>query len=116
MIIIAGQIESISTRKDRKLKIAIGTQELNPNESTDVFLLNQSMCYIGLKPEPFTSNESNIIDSLKSDYDNIKSPSQRLRAILYRNYEKDSEGFKDFNIYYSHKIEKLCEHFKSKLD
>jgi len=115
MILIAGQIESLATRKDKTIRLTIGTQELSPAEAAEVFQLNQQFCYIGLKPEPFTSNESDTIESLKTDYDSIKSPSQRLRAILYRNFEFNSEGYKDFNLYYIAKIDKICEHYKSKL-
>ncbi len=115
MILIAGQIESLATRKDKTIRLTIGTQELTPAEAAEVFQLNQQFCYIGLKPEPFTSNESETIESLKTDYDSIKSPSQRLRAILFRNYELDSEGYKDFNLYYIAKIDKICEHYKAKL-
>lgn len=115
MILIAGQIESLATRKDKTIRLTIGTQELTPAEAAEVFQLNQQFCYIGLKPEPFTSNETETIESLKTDYDSIKSPSQRLRAILYRNYENNTEGYKDFNLYYIAKIDKICEHYKGKL-
>jgi len=35
---------------------------------------------------------------------------------LYINYQQDNEGYKDFMTYYIGKMDKLCEHFKSKLD
>ena len=115
MIKLAGQIESLSTRKDKTIKLTIGTQELSPSESAEVFQLNQQFCYIGIKPEPFTNDEEEFIDSLKSDYDNIKSPSQRLRAILYVNFQQNDEGFKEFNSYYLFVMDKIAEHYKSKL-
>jgi hypothetical protein len=115
MILIAGQIESLATRKDKTIRLTIGTQELSPAEAAEVFQLNQQFCYIGLKPERFTSNETDTIESFQTNYDSIKSPSQRLRAILYRNFENNDEGYKDFNLYYIAKIDKICEHYKSKL-
>lgn len=116
MIKLAGQIESLSTRKDKTLKVTIGSQELTPNESAELFKLNQQFCYIGIKPEPFTNEESDLIDSLKTDFDNIKSPSQKLRAILFINYQQNNEGFKDFNSYYLFIMNKISEHYKSKLN
>lgn len=116
MILLAGQIESIATRKDKTLKVTIGTQELNPAQATDVFSLNQSFCYIGLKAEPFSKNESELLDSLKSDLEHQKTPSQRLRSVLYINYEQDNKGYKDFGTFYAAEMERIIEHFKTKLD
>lgn len=115
MIMISGQIETLTTRKDKTIKITIGTQEMNPNEFADIFRLNQQFCYIGIKPEPFTKDESATIDSLKTEFDEVKSPSQRLRSILYKNYEQENLGYKDFNSYYVGQMEILCNHFKSKI-
>ena len=116
MILISGIIETLTSRKDKTIKISFGTQELNPNQLADLFRLNQSYCYFGIKEEPFTKEESEIIDNLKADLDNLKTPSQRLRGILYRNFEQNNKGFKDFNQYYISEMEAICNHFKSKLD
>lgn len=116
MIILGGQIEGLASRKDKTLRLTIGTQELSPNDSAEVFALNQQFCYIGIKKEPFTKDESELIDSLKTDYETAKTPSQRLRGLLFRNFEINNEGYKDFNTYYIGKIELICNHFKAKLE
>jgi hypothetical protein len=116
MILIAGQIESLATRKDKTIKLTIGTQELSPKQASDIFQLNQQFVFIGLKPEPFHKIEEDIIDNLKTDYENLKTPSQRLRGVLYRNFEQQDEGYKDFNSYYIAKMELICNHYKSKLE
>jgi len=116
MITIAGQIETIATRKDKTIKLSIGTQELSPDDMTELFKTNQQFCYIAIKPELFISQELDAIDSLHTEFDAHKTPSQRLRGILYINYQQKSEGYKDFNSYYLAKMESICEHFKSKLD
>ena len=116
MILLAGQIEGLSTRKDKTIRLTIGTQELTPEQSANVFGLNQQFCYFGIKVEPFNRIETDVIDSLKADLDASKTPSQRLRSILYRNYEQDNQGYKDFNSYYIYQMEKICEHYKRKLD
>jgi sugar diacid utilization regulator len=115
MILIAGQIESISTRRDKTLKVTIGTQELSPNQASDIFVLNQRFAYIGLKEEPFTQSEEVLIAGLKSEI-NQKTPSQRLRSILYKLYEQDNKGYKDFGTFYASEMERIIEHFKSKID
>lgn len=115
MILIAGQLEGLTTRKDKTIRLTFGSQELSPKEFAEIFAMNQQFCYIGIKPEPFSKIESDSIESLKTEYDDMKSPGQRLRAILYRNHEQEPEGFKTFAEYYLFKMDKLCEHFKTKL-
>lgn len=116
MIKLSGIIEGISTRKDKTIRLTIGSQELSPSEAAEVFQLNQQFCYFGIKAEPFVKVEQDLIDNLKTDFENIKTPSQRLRSILYVNFQKDPEGYKDFSTYYQKKMDEVCTHYKNKLD
>ena len=116
MILLAGQIEGISTRRDRSLKIIIGTQELSPKEASELLMLNQTHAFIGIKPEPFQKDEEDLMNSLKADLDTLKTPGQRLRGVLYRLYEKDNLGFHDFNIFYQAKMESIITHFKNQIE
>lgn len=116
MILLPAQIEGITTRKDKTIKLTIGTQELTPSEAAKMFYLNQQFCYMALKPEPFTRDEVDMVESMKADLDSAKTPSQRLRSVLFRNYEQDNKGYKDFNTYYIGEMDRICEHYKSKLD
>lgn len=116
MIILPAQIEGLTSRKDKTIKVTFGTQELAPSDLAQVFQLNQRFCYIAIKEELFQQEELNTIESVKTDLESNKTPSQRLRGILYINYQQDNEGYKDFMTYYLGKMDKLCEHFKSKLD
>lgn len=115
MIIIGSIIESIASRKDKTVRLTIGTQEMTPEQAAQLFGMSQQFCYVAIKKEDFNPTEVDTIASLKTDMENIKTPSQRLRAILYRNYEQDGEGYQDFATYYVAKMEKICDHFKSKL-
>jgi isopentenyldiphosphate isomerase len=116
MIILPAQIEGLTSRKDKTIKVTFGTQELTPVDAAQVFQLNQRFCYIAIKEESFQQEELDNIDSIKTDLESNKTPSQRLRGILYISYQQNDEGFKDFMTYYISKMDKLCEHFKSKLD
>ena len=116
MILLPAQIEGITTRKDKTIKLTIGTQELSPADAAKMFYLNQQFCYMALKPEPFTREETDMVESMKADLDSSKTPSQRLRSVLFRNYEQDNKGYKDFNTYYIGEMDRICEHYKSKLD
>lgn len=116
MFIVPAIIEGITTRKDKTVRLSIGTQELNPAQAAEVFGMNQQYCYLAVKKEPFTKNEEETINALQTDLDTLKTPSQRLRGILYRNWEQDGQGYADFATYYQAQMDKICAHFKSKLD
>ena len=116
MITIAAQIEGISSRKDKTVKLTIGTQELNPSQAAELFNLSQQFCYVGIKSETSTKDESELLDNLKTELDTTKSPSQRLRGVLFLNYQQDSKGYKDFSTYYQSEMDKITEHYKNKLD
>lgn len=115
MILLSGIIENLTTRKDKTIKITFGSQELNPNQAAELFQNNQQFCYFAIKNEPFIDSEKELIGSLKSDYE-AKTPSQRLRNILYRLFNDDNEGFSDFQNYYISKMETIISHYKNKLD
>ena len=42
-------------------------------------------------------------------------PSRKLKAVFYRLWEKDNEGYKEFDSYYLVKITKLVNHYKKML-
>lgn len=112
-----GTVEGITSRKDRSWKITIVTQELSPDKIAAIGRLQNEYIYIGLKLEPFSREDTEVMDSLKAEYeDKGKSPSKRLRGVLFYLFEKEPEGFTDFTTYYDSKMEKLIGHFKSKLD
>lgn len=56
-----------------------------------------------------------LVDLPEIKTDSRKTPSQRLRAVLFRNWEQNNEGMDTFETYYSAKMEKLINHFKEKL-
>ena len=44
-----------------------------------------------------------------------KSPSERLRGVYYRLYEKNPEGFEEFDLYYENKMEMWITFLQKKL-
>lgn len=115
MITIPALVENISTRKDRTIKIVIGSNEVTPSVASDLFSLNNQICYVAIKPEPFRKEELNLVESLEATYDGNKTPSQRLRGVLYKLFTQDNEGFKSFTLYYDHHLERIIDHFKTKI-
>jgi len=116
-ILTQAQIESISTRKDRTIKIVLGTQELSGVKAAELLSLSNNLANVYISPNQITSEITKEIDKASlNDLDNIKSPSQRLRSVLYLNYKQNSENFDTFDLYYLSKMEKLINHFKDKLN
>jgi hypothetical protein len=111
-------VEGIGTRADRTLKITLGTQELTPAEAGRLFSLHQSAAYVMIKEELFNSAERDLLDKIQADATeyNGKTPSQRLRNVLYRVYETDPQSFNDFTRYYEYQMERLISHFKNKIE
>ncbi len=117
MLILPTIFDNFRTLKDRTTKITVITNELSPAQFGEMGLLLQQFCFTAFKLEAFNQHEQEIIKDLNSDFEiEKKSPGQRLRAVLYRNYEQDNEGFNSFGSYYDSKMEKFINHCKSKLD
>ncbi len=116
MLILPSQIENITTRKDKTWKLTIGTQELSPEQAAEVVKLNQEFCYLALKKDELKTRDLEIISGIQSEFEfQNKPPSQRLRAVFYRLWQQDNNGYSDFELYYRFHMEKLIEHFKGKL-
>ena len=111
-------IEGIATRSDKTIKVVLGTQELDPATAAELFRLHQSMAYVGIKEEMFNHAERDLIEKLEADSVEYqaKTPSQRLRAVMYKMFQQDPQSFADFTRFYEYQMERMISHFKSKLD
>jgi len=115
MIIIPVIIEGVSTRKDNTISVKLACNELSPSDIGVVMSMHNKYAYCAIKPENFTKTELDMIQNLKVSDDIGKSPSQRLRGVLYRTFENENEGFKNFESYYTNKMETIITHLKNKL-
>jgi len=117
MIILPVTLESYRSLKDKSVKLQFETGELTPENLVGIASSIQKFGYLAFKEDKFRTAEINVLEDLESDYeDKSKTPSKRLRNVLYRAWEQDPKGYKDFNLYYDFQMEKLIEHFKSKLE
>lgn len=117
LIIIPCILSGIRSRKDKSFAITFDTQELNPEQSYNSLSMLNEYGYLAFKNEPFREEEKELLESIKANSIefNQKNPSQRLRAVLYRLWEQNNEGYSDYNLYYEFKMNALIEHFKGKL-
>lgn len=114
-LLFAATVEGIRSRKDKTVALTLGTQELTPEKAGQLFNTNSHLvtCYLSIK-ETVTEDEQELIDSIEVEAPG-KTPSQRLRNVLFLLWKSAPEGYKDFNLFYLHNMEKLLNHFKSKL-
>lgn len=117
MLVFPCQIESYRSLKDKTTKVVLETNELTPEQILGLAGSLQKFGYIAFKEETFKNNEKEVLENLKADYEEKgKTPSQRLRGVLFVNYDQDNEGYQTFSDYYNAKMEKIVTHYKNKLD
>jgi hypothetical protein len=119
LLLIPCAIESVATRRDKTLKVVIGTQELSPSKAAELF--NQWTSGVGVmafKGESFNYNDEELLKSIKIDAEEMgsKTPSQRLRSCLYVLFERNPEGYQDFNSYYAAMMDKFIDMVKKRID
>jgi len=116
MLIINTILENITSRKDSTWKLTFGTQELTPDQVKELTLALNNFVFMALKVAKFRTAEMKALENLDVDYeDNKKSQSQRIRAVLFKLWDQDKEGYDDFEMYYRNKTEKYIEHLKTKI-
>jgi len=117
MLILPSQLMKFESLNDKSVKLTFGTQELNPEQLGEMGQALQRFGWLAFQDDPFKSEEKGFLENLESDYEDTgKSPAQRLRAVLYLNWKQKPEGYEDFNRYYDFRMNKIVEHFKTKLD
>jgi len=111
---LPGQIDKISTMADRGIRVQFTSNELTPKQSTELFELYGKFGYF------FFSEQE--VQPLTDDLPPIqvekgeKTPSQRLRAVIFVVWENETSKKVNFDTYYKQEVEKIIEHYKSKLD
>lgn len=114
-LIIAAQVEGVQTRKDRTLKITLGSQELSPAQGAEILGLSNRVVavYISSK-ETIPQSDIDQVDAVDPEFES-KTQSQRIRGVLYKLFEQDKEGHKTFDNYYQARTEKIIEHLKKQI-
>lgn len=113
-ILLPATIESITTRRDKTVKIVMGTQELSPGKAGELFTLLNSLAVVYISPKQIDQKEIDQCDKLDPEFEG-KTQSQRIRSVLFILFKQDAEGFKDFDSYYHYKTDIIINHFKSKI-
>jgi len=114
-LIISANIEGISTRVDNTIKITLGTQEVSAEQVGSLYQLRNKLVKVLLSDTNINQAEIKATESVELDADKKKSPSKRLRAVLFIQWQQVKSNV-DFERYYESKMNELINHFKSKLE
>ncbi len=115
MLKIPGTIEKFESRADNTWKLTVGTQELHQSDIAELAVQKGKLGHFVFAASEQISEQDIPTEQLER---NEKSPSQRIRAVLYRLWEKEVTDHKkmDFEIFYRTRMERLIEAIKAKLD
>lgn len=117
LFVIPAVLESYRTLKDRTFKITFETNEVSPSKAGQLQSNLLLPGYLAFKGDPFKKEEINELENIESDFDDIKkSPSKRLRGVLFILFKQDAEDFETFERYYEYKLEKIITHYKEKIE
>lgn len=117
MLIIPSILSTFTSLKDKTLKIVFETNEVTPEQMTNIAKNLQQFGYLAFKQEAFKQADTDTLDSLNTECNSKgKSNSQRLRNVFYIAFQQSNKGYKDFNEYYDSEMNKIIEHYKNKLD
>lgn len=111
----SAQIDKISSRKDRTLSVLLNTQEMSPEETAQLFDFQGLQIWVAFAETALTYNDITVPDVMISN-DDTKSPSERLRAVMYIYYKQNEKKLnKPFDTFYRETMEKYIESIKDKL-
>jgi len=114
MIQLPATIEKIETLADNSIRIKVSTQELNPKDAAELFSLKGKLGWFLFKADKLTLED--IPKEPPPEFRGDKTPSKRLRAVIYKFWEQATSQTEDFETFYRKQIELIIESFKEKLE
>ena len=126
-VIFEGGIDKVSTLADGSLRIYVGTPELSNETMVNVFSLIKKPGYVLVSTSSFNQEQIDAVEKATVNAEfSEKTPSQRLRGVFYKLWEqtqpKSMNGdtgeleYVDFDLFYKRQMNKLIDHFKTKLN
>jgi hypothetical protein len=114
MFQVPATIEKIETMADKSLRLRIDTQELSREEAAQVFELHEKLGWFTFSEQEIKKEDLVDLPEVKKEFKNQKSPSERLRNVLYVVWEEIGKPDKSFESWRSAEMEKIISHYKQK--
>ena len=124
-IVFEGGIDNIRTLADNTVRVSLGTPELSPETVGSMYGMLKQPGYVVISTRPISQKQLDAVETATIDreFEN-KTPSQRLRNVLYVLWEQQQpketspEGvtsYVDFDLFYKRKMNELINFIKNKL-
>lgn len=98
---------------DKSLRITVDTQEIGIAEKTYLFDQHDKLGWFRFDEQPVTED---LKDAPEIKFEKgEKTPGERLRAVLYLNWEQHKTDM-TFPLYYASKMEQIIDMVKAKLN
>jgi len=110
---VQSTINSVRTLVDGGTKLDVVTNELNPEELASLFGLKGKFGWFCFKENPLNAEDIKDLPDAKIDKGD-KTPSQRLRSVLYVLWTQ-SDRSKTADEFYKYYMDKIIESIKEKL-
>tara|TARA_R110000824_G_scaffold14378_15_gene61269 strand:+ start:3061 stop:3450 length:390 start_codon:yes stop_codon:yes gene_type:complete len=125
-VVFEGGIDKVSTLADGSLRVYVGTPELSNETMVSVFSLIKKPGFVLISANAINQDQIDAVEKATTNAEfSEKTPSQRMRGVLYRIWEKtqpktmNGDGvmeYVDFDLFYKRQMNKIIDHFKTKLD
>ena len=117
MLIIPAQLKTNGALDDGGLRVTFLTNILSPDERAEIGRLLGEYGYLAFKQEDFTKGQVSVIDEMGGNIKlDAKSPSQRIKQMLWLLWKKDNCGFDNFDRFYEWRMNKYINQISKELD
>jgi len=112
---VPSHIGKIETMEDKGLKLSVYTQELDPTDEANLFRLKQKLGWFIFSEAKIEPEDLVDLPEIKGEFKSDKTPSQRLRAVLYVFWQQSgSKG--NYDDFYKDYIEKVITKIKEQIN
>ena len=116
IVTIPAQVTEVKTLEDRSLRLKIETAlEVDPIQMTVLFNMVNKQGWFGFSESPISAAEMLSVPEVKKEFPSDRTPSERLRAVIYKYHQQQGGKPEDFELFYRRQVEKLINVIKEKL-
>lgn len=113
-ISLAIEINKVESMADKSMKMVVYTQELSPEDMTKLFNFHQKQAFCVIGENPVMEIDAEKLAETMTHKAEGKTPSQRLRGVLYNVWGIDKQWL-SFDVWYDREMDKIIDHYKGKI-
>jgi hypothetical protein len=110
-------ISKVTSMRDGSLRLQVDTQELTPNTMANVMMMYNKFGTFAFSETEIKPEEVKVPEYAKVEK-NDKTPSQRLRSVIFKVWDTNGrvEGDGNFDNFYRQKMEQIINHLKNQIN